>query len=249
MSFKNAFIYLFLSVVLWIPSTLSAQDLINNSDNQEEEVIGGADIAIDQGRYADAEKICRAELKLDNRNQDAWIYLCLSIFLQGRYSECRRECDRALQYFTLGFFSDLSSQTWYNVKNYDKALASFAESVKRQPDYAGYRRQVGWFHTGIIYEKRKQYHNAYAAYREAIRLDGKNYQFYEGAGDACKQLNLKKEALEYYQKSLSLVGKTSKSGKRIQEKLEALNIPAKEKKKSASQPEIEEATTAEGSEA
>lgn len=198
MSMKKVFILSFsffvLSAFVLIGQTVTAP--VNANPPAVEP--GGADVAFQQGNFKRAEAICRAELKLNVRNFNAWFYLCQSLLQQGLYGTTQANCKTALQYFpTSSSLHEVYGASLFYGGNYNNAMEEYSYAIKNAPT-ATFRRSITWYHLGIIYISQQKYNKAVAALQTATRSNPSNMIWKERYGFALDKAGVSLSAVEVY---------------------------------------------------
>lgn len=178
---------------------------------------GGADVAFRSGDYQKAIEICRAELRLDNRNFNSWFFLTRSLLQSGQYALTRSECTRALAYFpTNAALHEIMGAAAYYQGAYSDALEALSFGIANGPD-STFRRTITWYQVGMIYLQQEQYHQAVAAFNEAVRLNPTNMDWLERSAFANHKAGLNDVALSQYK----IVLDNSRSSAALKEKARA----------------------------
>lgn len=197
--FNNKIITLLL-VAFFTPCMLFSQTTQAQTTSSNTAVRpGGADVAFRNGDYAKAIEICRAELRLDNRNFNSWFFLTRSLLQSGQYALTRTECSRALAYFpTNAALHEIMGAAAYYQGAYADALEALSFGIANGPD-STFRRTITWYQVGMIYLQQEQYHQAVSAFNEAVRLNPTNMDWLERSAFANQKAGLQDVALKQYQ--------------------------------------------------
>lgn len=186
----------FFPLLILFPLLLFSQGVTGNPSSAAQP--GGADVAYRNGDYSKAIEICRAELRLDATNFNAWFFLTRSLLQSGQYALARSECQRAIRYFpTNAALHEIQGAAAFYQGNDNEALEMLSFAIEKSSD-STFRRPISWYQIASIYLKREQFHLAVSAFNEAVRLNPSNMEWLEQSAFAHEKAGLKKEAIKLY---------------------------------------------------
>ncbi len=179
--------------------------------------------------YQKSVEYYKKALALDDKQSDTYYYLALVYLEQKSPKLAQTMLSKAIDidpknvkavklsnYLRGQIVTEILNEaySYYDKKDYEKAIASFNEAAKRYPQDA----QI-YYYRGIVLEAMGLYQQAVKDYKNAVRLSRGFALGYYSMAKAYEKLNRGREALEAYEKYLSADPKEAELVKEAQKKV------------------------------
>jgi tetratricopeptide (TPR) repeat protein len=167
-----------------------------------------------QGQYAEAIRICEAELQRDPQNRDSYVVLCWSLVGNRQYAEAEQRATqaRALNWYDHRVIEVLGEAKYYLGKNAE-ALSLFQEYISLVPMTTGARINTAYYFIGEIYIRQERYQHADIALTTAVRFAPQRDSWWVRLGYAREMAGSLQAAVQAYDRALAL-NPTSADGQR-----------------------------------
>jgi tetratricopeptide (TPR) repeat protein len=155
------------------------------------------------GNFQAAAAICEKEIAQDASNLEAHVVMGWSLLKLGRYDEARTYAQngRRLSYYDARAIEILGEASYFQGRNAE-ALAFFEEYVGRSPD--GSRIDVVYYYIGEIFIRQGRFRHADISLSTALHYVPLNAAWWTRLGYARERAGEPVEALQAYEKALSL---------------------------------------------
>lgn len=118
-----------------------------------------------------AEESFRKATRIDDSYSEAFNNLCYLKYIQRQYDKAVEFCKKAISnplYPTPEKAYHNLAKTYYRLKRYDEAEASYWEAIRRSPAL-----YISFYGLSLVYNAKRQYGNASDALDKAIEMDPK----------------------------------------------------------------------------
>jgi tetratricopeptide (TPR) repeat protein len=194
----------FLAVFLLLPFSLWAQNGgTAGSPVAQTGPFGDALAEYRAGNFQAAAAICEQEIALDASNLEAHVVMGWSLLKMGRYDEARTYAQngRRLSYYDSRAIEILGEASYFQGRN-TEALAFFEEYVGHSPD--GSRIDIVYYYIGEIFIRQGRFRHADISLSTALHYVPLNAAWWTRLGYARERAGEPLEALQAYEKALSL---------------------------------------------
>ncbi len=155
------------------------------------------------GKYAEAEKVCLDELKETPKNMDSYAVLCWSLLKQKKYKETATYAEKGLKVSRYDRrVIDSAAQAYYYLGDNEKALNYFEEFAMIAPTTDDIK--MIYYYMGEIFIRLAEFNNADIAFSTALHYDNKQASWWARLGYAREMAKDYKFAVEAYESSLKL---------------------------------------------
>ncbi|MBN1698209.1 MAG: tetratricopeptide repeat protein [Spirochaetales bacterium] len=156
-----------------------------------------------QQKYAEAEKVCLAELEETPKRLDSYVVLVWALLAQKKYEDAARYTEKALKisrYDKRNIYSAV--EAYYYLGDNDKALKYCEEYVSIA--VADKNISIIYNYMGEIFIRLGEFNNADIAFSTALHYDNKQADWWARLGYAREMGKNYRAALEAYENALKL---------------------------------------------
>ena len=195
---KNAFQTLLLALFLFLGTImgLTAQEAAEPENALK---------LLTQGKYADAVRVCEAELRADPQNRESYVVLCCALVANRQFAEAelRATQARALNWYDHRVIEVLGEAKYYLGKNVE-ALSLFQEYISLVPMTTGARINTAYYFIGEIYIRQERYQHADIALTTAVRFAPQRDTWWVRLAYAREMAGSLQSAVQAYDRALEL---------------------------------------------
>ena len=157
-----------------------------------------------QKNYAEAIKVCEAEIAVNPKNVDSYCVLCWSLIQNRQYAEAEMRANEARKIAPsdIRLMEALGEAKYYQGKN-SAALEMFQSYIANAPMSSSDYSWV-YYYMGEIYVRQAKYDHADISYSMATHVNPQKALFWTRCGYAREMAGSYASALEAYSKAIEL---------------------------------------------
>ena len=176
-----------------------------------------------RGNYNSAADICRVEIQEDPSNLESYVVLLWSLVKLRRYGEARGFAETAIKLnrYDVRIIEIMGEIDYFQGRNGD-ALRYFQEYINMAPE--GQRIDTVYYYTGEIYIRLGRFRYADIALSTAVHYVPNNAVWWTRLGYAQENAGETRQALDSYEKALSLNNDLADARRGLQRVREALGL-------------------------
>jgi tetratricopeptide (TPR) repeat protein len=155
------------------------------------------------GKYADAEKICLDELKDTPKNMNSYAVLCWALIAEEKYKDAVLYAEKGLKVSTYDRrLLDSAARAYYHIGDNKKAINYFETFITAASTTDDVK--MSYYYMGEIYIRLGEFNNADIAFTTALHFDNKQAAWWARLGYAREMAKDYLFAIEAYENALKL---------------------------------------------
>jgi len=160
-------------------------------------------VLYNQGKYSEAVKVCRNELKSMPKNMDSYAVLTWSLLKMGKYEDALAEAKKALKISRYDArIIEVLGEAYFHLGKNAESLKWFEEYAVLAP--SGTRIDVAYYYMGEIFIRLSEYNHADTAFTTAVHYSPHVARWWSRLGYAREMAGDYRYAIEAYKKALQL---------------------------------------------
>jgi tetratricopeptide (TPR) repeat protein len=157
-----------------------------------------------QKDYAEAEKVCLAEIEETPRNMDSYVVLGWALLAQQKYKEAVEYAEKGMTVSRYDLrILYIAAEAFYNMGENRKAL-KYLEEYAQIGNMTNKKMKYIYYYMGEIFIRLGEYSSADMAFSTALHLDSKMADWWARLGYAREMIENYQWALEAYENALKL---------------------------------------------
>jgi tetratricopeptide (TPR) repeat protein len=188
---RNSRLFFMVIICFAVPLLLTAEEATD------------ARLLLREGKYAEAEKVCLAELEETPKRLDSYEVLGLALLAQNKYADAAKYAEKALKISRYDKrIIYIAAEAYYYLGDNSKALKYCEEYVTIAPTEKNIR--LIYYYMGEIFIRLGEFNNADIAFSTALHYDNKVADWWARLGYAREMGKDYEFALEAYENALKL---------------------------------------------